>query len=387
MLALVGATVAAAAIGLNYLPFQDAESPSAQQAPSGTPAAAKATAAAAKAATAAAAKVAAIAEKAAAAVNAPAAAHAPAAADQPASATPKLTPPSFDVVRINPSGDTVIAGRAKPGAKVVILDGGKEIGQVTADGRGEWVFVPEAPLQAGKRQLSLEARRPGSDPVPSDSVVVLVVPERGKDVAGRVTEADSQALALMVPRAGPGPSTVMQLPGGTSLAKEQPPAPAPAAPETAPSAAETIPLSVESIDYDDQGNLHISGRARPDAMVQLYLDDGFIGLTKTDGDGAWTLSPGRQVEPGLYRLRADQVTDQGRVLARVSLPFSRAEPLTTMAPGTFIVVQPGNSLWRLARRTYGSGIQYAVIFEANRDQIKDPDLIFPGQVFTMPETN
>ena len=58
-----------------------------------------------------------------------------------------------------------------------------------------------------------------------------------------------------------------------------------------------------------------------------------------------------------------------------------------MAPGTFIIVQPGNSLWRLARRSYGSGFQYAVIFEANRDQIKDPDLIYPGQVFTMPVTN
>ena len=81
------------------------------------------------------------------------------------------------------------------------------------------------------------------------------------------------------------------------------------------------------------------------------------------------------------------MNDRGMVLARVSLPFSRAEPLTDMAPGTFVIVQPGNSLWRLARRTYGSGFQYAVIFEANRDQIKDPDLIYPGQVFTMPVTN
>ena len=146
-------------------------------------------------------------------------------------------------------------------------------------------------------------------------------------------------------------------------------------------------MTVHSVDYDDQGNLHISGRARPGALVQLYLDNVFIGLTETDGDGAWTLSPGNQVEPGLYKLRADQVNERGKVLARVSLPFSRAEPLTDMVPGTFVIVQPGNSLWRLARRTYGSGIQYAVIFEANRDQIKDPDLIYPGQVFTMPVTN
>ena len=46
--------------------------------------------------------------------------------------------PTFDVVRVNPKGDTVIAGRAEPGSTVIILDQGKAIGKVTADKRGEW---------------------------------------------------------------------------------------------------------------------------------------------------------------------------------------------------------------------------------------------------------
>ena len=49
-----------------------------------------------------------------------------------------------------------------------------------------------------------------------------------------------------------------------------------------------------------------------------------------------------------------------------------------------IVVQPGHSLWRIARETYGRGIRYTVIYEANRAQIRDPDLIYPGQVFVLP---
>ena len=61
----------------------------------------------------------------------------------------------------------------------------KPIGEVTADGRGEWVFVPTAPLKPGNRELSLEMRLPGGKSVASEDVVVLVVPERGKDVAGR----------------------------------------------------------------------------------------------------------------------------------------------------------------------------------------------------------
>ena len=90
------------------------------------------------------------------------------------------------------------------------------------------------------------------------------------------------------------------------------------------------------------------------------------------------------MEPGLYTLRADQVDEGGKVLARVSIPFSRAEPLTTMAAGTYVIVQPGNSLWRIARRTYGSGFAYTEIYGANLDQIKDADLIFPGQIFSLP---
>jgi nucleoid-associated protein YgaU len=72
------------------------------------------------------------------------------------------------------------------------------------------------------------------------------------------------------------------------------------------------------------------------------------------------------------------------VLARVEFPFERAKPISDLKEGTFIIVQPGNSLWRLARRNYGSGFSYTVIYEANQEQIADPNLIHPGQVFALP---
>jgi hypothetical protein len=146
-------------------------------------------------------------------------------------------------------------------------------------------------------------------------------------------------------------------------------------------------LSVDTVDYDDAGRLSLSGRARPGALVQLYLNNRFIGRTRAGSDGIWRLSPDRTVVPGLYTLRVDHVDANGKVLARMAFPFARAEPLTEIRPGTVVVVQPGNSLWRLARRAYGAGMQYTMIFEANRDQIRDPDLIYPGQIFTLPVTN
>ena len=62
-----------------------------------------------------------------------------------------------------------------------------------------------------------------------------------------------------------------------------------------------------------------------------------------------------------------------------------ADALVEIPESGIAVVQPGNSLWRIARGTYGSGLQYTVIYEANKDQIRDPDLIYPGQIFTLPK--
>jgi len=93
------------------------------------------------------------------------------------------------------------------------------------------------------------------------------------------------------------------------------------------------------------------------------------------------------VAPGLHRLRVDQVDPSGKVLARVETPFSRAESVTTLPEEVAVVVQPGNSLWRIARRIYGEGIDYTVIYQANQEQIRDPDLIYPGQIFVVPTDN
>ncbi|MEO0910041.1 MAG: LysM peptidoglycan-binding domain-containing protein, partial [Pseudomonadota bacterium] len=69
---------------------------------------------------------------------------------------------------------------------------------------------------------------------------------------------------------------------------------------------------------------------------------------------------------------------------------SDADPVETVAKkelrtGTAVIIRRGDSLWRVARRNYGKGIRYTTIFEANRDQVRDADLIYPGQVLKVPE--
>ncbi|CCQ74303.1 LysM peptidoglycan-binding domain-containing protein [Magnetospira sp. QH-2] len=279
------------------------------------------------------------------------------AADQPGQDAPE-----FDVVRINPKGDAVMAGRAQPGATVVIRDRDTLLGEVIADGRGEWVFLPDQPLPPGSRELILESTAPNGTKTSSRNAVVMVVPEPGHDIAGR--EGESGPLVVQVPRDGQGPSKVLQAP---SKGVEGPRG-----------------LAIDSLDYNDRGQLHIGGRAKPREIVHLYLDKTFLGRAISDGKGRWTLTPDHMIEPGVYSLRADAVDDAGKVLARIATPFSHAEPLAAEPGEAFIVVQPGHSLWRLAHKTYGSGFDFTVIFDANKEQIRNPDLIYPGQVFALP---
>lgn len=299
---------------------------------------------------------------------APAPPRAPAAA--PASpAVPEIsTPgrPSFDVVRVNPAGDAVMAGRAAPNALVIILDGEREIGRVQADARGEWVFVPSHPLPPGSRELSLTVRAADGTNLTSEKVVVIAVPERGRDIAGRPSEA-SVPLAMITPRQGPGPTTVLQ------------------SPTMRP--GESGKLGLDVIDYSETGPMVMAGRGAPGSSVEVYIDNQPIGRSAIGDDGTWTVNPDKPMAPGKYTVRVDQLGKDGRVTGRVEMPFTRGDAVQLAAGETQVVVQPGNSLWRIARRTYGAGYRFTVLYEANREQIRDPDLIYPGQLFVVPKTN
>ncbi len=291
--------------------------------------------------------------------------------EEPAVPAPEPQPmsPKFDVVRIDPRGDAVIAGRAMPGAEVTVYDAGEPLGTVTADRRGEFVYVPDKALPSGSRELSLDATGPDGSVNQSENVVVLVVPEKGKDVAGNPAKQESEPLALLVPRQGSGGTRVLQKPSVPGSVE-------------APGGE----LALDSVDYGDSGEMELTGRALPDSDVLVYLDNKPIGMVQTDSTGNWRLQPDEPVTPGVYSLRVDQSV-AGDVTARLELPFARAEPLTDFASEAFVIVQPGNSLWRIARRTLGSGVRYTVIYTANADQIRDPDMIYPGQVFAIPTTN
>ena len=147
-------------------------------------------------------------------------------------------------------------------------------------------------------------------------------------------------------------------------------------------------VSLDIISYDTEGDVVLTGRGA--GAVRLYVDNQPVQVTAVDEAGNWSTDL-PNVDPGVYTLRVDQVDAAGDVTSRIETPFLIEEPEVIQAlptPETGInihTVQTGNTLWGIARREYGDGVLYVQIYEANRDLIRDPDLIFPGQVFTLPD--
>ncbi|MCO8145358.1 LysM peptidoglycan-binding domain-containing protein [Rhodovulum tesquicola] len=335
------------------------------------------------------------------AVDAPAPAEAQAEAEIPA-------PPAFDVVRVDPAGKTLIAGRAEPGSAVVLLVEGDEVARAEAGGDGSFSLFAELPPADVPRALSLRMELADGRTIASGATVFLAP-----------TSAPAPPAPVASAAEPPAPEPLAPEPPAAELAEVPPPAaPEPAPPEPAPPRAPEILLSdaagvrvlqapegdlppgragvlIEAIAYEADGAVALSGRGQAGGALRLYLDNAAIAGGLIDASGRWAQRLD-SVAPGLYTLRADLLNPDGSVSARFETPFRREPPeeiaarASVAAPdgqaeARVITVQPGFTLWGIADRTYGSGFQYVKIFSANRAQIRDPDLIYPGQVFTLPE--
>jgi len=294
--------------------------------------------------------------------------------------------PAFDIARIEPTGEAVIAGRAMPGATVELLRNGEFHDRAVADQSGQFVMVPPR-LPSGTYDLTLRAQQlDGKQARSKQSVAVALGP----------SATERPVVALMTPNK---PTVVLSQPAASK-----------------PMAGALV---VEAVETEPGGKLHVSGQARPGVALRLYLNDSFVASVTAGTDGRFAVTINEGVAPGSYRIRLDEVgSNSGAVRARAEVPFKVPDTATTSVPaqatsstaqrpqlataGTTVpapatspstVVVPkiatttvsrGDSLWRLSHLTYGAGTRYAVIYKANREQIRNPNLIYPGQIFVLP---
>ncbi len=298
--------------------------------------------------------------------------------------------PQFDTFRVDPDGSMVIAGRAAAGQVVDIILAGDVLDRVTADGSGNFVSLPLAGPSDLPRRLSLLADPDGAAIASETSYIVA-------PIAAPVIVA-----AISEPALAPTAPEVPEVPEVPVIANE---------PNVAPTVLQadaegvrvvqggpesgSANVALDAITYDPEGEVQLSGRAIGDGAVQIYIDNEPLTTSAVTQGGNWQIEL-PQIDTGIYTLRIDEVDEDGAVVSRLETPFKREERQEvaavlaeeTTAEGFEVAVktvQPGATLWAIAEENLGAGIYYIEVFEANSDLIRDPDLIYPGQIFRMPE--
>ncbi|MCU9838019.1 LysM peptidoglycan-binding domain-containing protein [Ruegeria sp. WL0004] len=162
------------------------------------------------------------------------------------------------------------------------------------------------------------------------------------------------------------------------------------------SSLEPVRVALDTIGYSETGSVRLTGRANGGSVVRVYFNNRAVSDVSTDDKGKWR-GEIDGVEPGVYTLRLDELGQGGTVLSRLETPFKReapeilrpADPQSGEAPARPLVhavtVQKGDTLWAISRERYGEGLLYVKVFDANRSSIRNPDLIYPGQIFTLPD--
>ena len=357
--------------------------------------------------------------------------------------------PTFDVLRVEGDGSVVVAGKAEADAKVEILHGSALLGEAKAGADGTFAIVLDDPLKPGDYQLVLRATQPDGVVATSQQTAVVSVPEKADgQVLAMVEEPGKAAELLTVPepeKAVETPPAPDEPAAGEPAAADTAPEPAeagqaavPAAPEQ-PAAGATPAgpkVVVEAVEIDGS-KIFVAGLADAGRKVRVYANDILLGDALASPDGHFLVEATRDVPVGQYTVRVDVLEADGKVASRATVPFDRepGEAISAVAPGATkpapaevaaagqatadpaadaappaaipnveadksvpettapklehadgaVIIRRGDSLWRISRRVYGHGIRYSTIYLANQKQIADPDKIWPGQVFTVPE--
>lgn len=327
-------------------------------------------------------------------------------------------PSGTELAETQPVTDDVPQQEAAP-----VPDPVAEMGEAVA----ETVEASEAEDQAAPEEAPTQhVENPETSPEPVETAAEQSEPDTPdttpalEEVAETTTETETETDAPLaqVEPAAPAPdqpdapqTAEAEAP---DIAPEQPTAVADAEPDPQPEPPKLLAsdeegvrilagpeildsVAIDTISYDAQGDVALAGRgvgSEGGGFVRIYLDNSPITSSRIRDDGSWRVAL-PEVDKGVYTLRVDEVDEEGTVKSRAETPFQREDRETlervaaeknSDAPVDIITVQPGNTLWQIARERYGEGLLYVRVFDANREHIRNPDLIYPGQVFDLPET-
>jgi nucleoid-associated protein YgaU len=279
--------------------------------------------------------------------------------------------PSFDVVRVEPNGDAVLAGRAAPGSTVTVLRNSAPYADTVADSNGAFALVlPQLP--AGASDILLRSVGRDGAAAQSEAGITTVI-------------AQDRTSPPMVARMSPDSATAVLSAGIHPDAARHDGGNQPNA------------VRIESVDLQAGTRIFVSGRAAPGAIIRLLLNDRWMAEQPAAQDGQVTFDIRNRPRSGNYRIRLEEIDPSGgpprsHSDAALALPHEVTATAgsqvdhtgAVLIPGNTVVIARGDNLWTISRRVYGQGGRYTLIFGANREAIHDPNKIYPKQVFIIP---
>jgi nucleoid-associated protein YgaU len=330
----------------------------------------------------------------------------------PAAADDSL--PSFDVVRVGAGGTLVVAGKAQPFTKVELVADGNVIGSTEAGPNGDFAMVLDDPLTPGGYQLSLRATGPDNVTVTSQETAVVSIPTtEGGQVLALVDRPGEASRLLTVPK--PKRNEIAPAVAGLPTSAIAP------APGERSAAGAKARVAVEAVEIEGR-KIFLAGTAEIGRVVRGYIDDLPLGEARASDAGRVLIEAEGDFAIGDHTIRVDLLAPDGvSVSAAAAVPFrrevgadvaavSQSAALGRTASGSnlsatdvnaetaseklgpklenvrgAVIIRQGDTLWRISQRVYGYGTRYSTIYLANQTEISDPNRIWPGQVFSVPE--
>ncbi len=275
---------------------------------------------------------------------------------KPADPTADWTVPGFDVLRVEPDGSTVIAGRAQPNTKIEIVSGDMVVGTADVGATGDFAAIFDKPLAAGDYQLTLRSVGENGVTKSSEEVATVSIP---KDKAGELLAmvskpgeasriittpeaetankpADATAQpAQDVAKAEPNtdaaaatadaakPADTNTKPADTAAATQTPATTEGDAAAAKPATGGPAAVAVSAVEIEGK-KIFVAGSAKAGALVRIYADDTLVGETKVDEQGRFVVDGTIELSVGSHTIRADVIgADGNKVEVRAAVPFDR----------------------------------------------------------------
>ena len=284
----------------------------------------------------------------------------------------KIIIPKVDILKVSPDGSYIIAGKGKPNSTISILEKGNKIESVDADESGSWVIVSKDNLESGDNLLIINQDNIDGTSTQSKEIYVTKIDKKN----------ETKPLVIEIENDDGGKLSIIQSPSikklesnvenNLTLSKKQ--------------INKKNAFKIQSVSFSQDGSLSIQGIANYGSNIEILVNKNLSSIFLKNKP-EWIFNSSYKLGYGMHKLVANLKSQNNTILDSITLPFMRSEMPSGELPDNYVLIKPGDMLWTISFKIYGNPLKYIEIYEENRDQITNPDLIFPGQVFSIPKKN